>query len=496
MALWLAGAVSLASGVALMLWFWPGGLPYDATSGVWTALASDVAHGEFYRAVHGPAGYGGTRYMPLFFLLHGGLIHAGMDAVAAGLALTIGSLMLLMAGTFALMRRLGASVTVALPATGVLLASITLQLLAIAVKGDLLAAALNVGGLALAVGAGGSSRGWRVAGALLAAAMLTKFTAIFALVALAIWLARRGEWSRLRKLIVGTLAVVGAGLALTWWLSAGRIAENFAICATGGLSIGYAAKFPWWFVCVLAQDPFLVAIFLAAAVAAFLRGRRTGFDLLQIYFVVTTVGTILLFASPGTDSNHLVDLLVASVVLLAVGISAGQVGRTTVRGGAGLLAVAVAAMWLPGVPSVRHFLEARGRPTQAGIDEIQRRLPPGAADRLLAENPMVPVALGRRPEVLDAFSLRLIAARDPRTADEFLRRILNGRYSAVVLVDWSGVPSDDRWREIERHASFGAAHFYGEMNFPPGFLEALRDHYRLSFVFGVLVVFEPKKNSP
>jgi hypothetical protein len=68
-AFWAAGLVSLVTGVLLMIWFWRGGLPYDATSGVWTALADDLVHGDFYRPVQSTLGYGGTRYMPVFFSL-------------------------------------------------------------------------------------------------------------------------------------------------------------------------------------------------------------------------------------------------------------------------------------------------------------------------------------------------------------------------------------------------------------------------------------------
>jgi hypothetical protein len=55
---------------------------------------------------------------------------------------------------------------------------------------------------------------------------------------------------------------------------------------------------------------------------------------------------------------------------------------------------------------------------------------------------------------------------------------------------------EERWRAIERHASRGVPQFYGGMNFPPDFLEALRDNYRLSFVVPPFVIFEPRPLAP
>ena len=493
-ALGLAGAVSLLGGVGLLLWYWPGALPYDSTSGVWTALADDFSRGDLYRPVQSELGFGGTRYLPLFFVLHGALIKAGLAPITAGMLLTFTSLALLGAAAGRLMRALGASAALAGPCVLLLPASIAFQLLAIAVKGDMLAAACSAGGFAAAVA--WSERQWRPGLPLaclgFAAAILTKFTVVFALGAMLLWLLRGRRGRQAALLVGGTLTLVAAGLVVAYGFSAGRIVESFAACATGGMNAAHAWRFPGWFALVAVQDPFFLALLVAAIVAAVRRFRRAGFDLLGIYFWITTLGTVLLFVSPGIDSNHLADLLVASVVLLAVELTQGGSGRG-VAFAAGGFAVLVAVTWLPGVPSVRHFLLARGRPTFAAVQEIARRLPPGGTRRLLAENPVLPVALGQRPEVLDAFSLRLLAVRDPALRDRFFAALAARRYTAVVLVDWSGVPESDLPAVMARHASPGVLGFYGGMHFPPGFLEALGRDYRLSFAVRPFVVFEPRE---
>lgn len=491
----MAALVSVIGGLWLMLWFWPGGLPYDSASGVWTTLADDAANGQFYRPVMSELGYGGTRHMPLFFSLHGGLITLGLPATAAGLLLTLASIGLVAAGAYRLMRALGSDGAPAVLCVGLLPASIAFQLLTISIKGDLLAVALSLWGLANAVAWGrdpGHSRlSFVLAATCFAAAVLTKFTAVFALVSLIIWLAKEHRWKQgvVFAAVIGS--VVCGGLGVAFVASDGRIVESFAACATGGTNFGYAWKFPFWFVCVAVQDPFFCVLLIGGVVAAARRMRRVGLDLAGIYFAVALLGTVLLFASPGIDSNHLIDLLIASLVLIALELTHGG-GERRVMWVAGMFAGVMIATWLPGAPSVRHFLQARGAPSAEAVREIERRLPAGGTARLLAENPLVPLTLGMRPEVLDCFSLRLIAERSPELKEKFFRDLGAQAHTAVVLVDWSGAPEGRLWDEIVAHKSLGVERFYGEVHFPAGFLEALERNYRLSFAVPPFVVFEPR----
>src|SRR2546427_6166241 len=147
--LWIGCLVPFLGSIALMAWYWPGSLPQDSSSGVWAALAQDFAKGVFYRPTFAGFGFGGTRYMPLFFVLHGGLIRLALDPVTAGLILTVASLLLLDVATFLTLRELGVESSLALPLALLPHATATVQLLALQVKGDFLAAALTMGGVYL-----------------------------------------------------------------------------------------------------------------------------------------------------------------------------------------------------------------------------------------------------------------------------------------------------------------------------------------------------------
>src|SRR5207249_8850502 len=142
--LWTGCVVGLLSSVALMMWYWPGALPQDSSSGVWTALAQDFAKGVFYRPTYSAFGFGGTRYMPLFFVVHGALIRLAFDPVTAGVVLTVLGIVLFDAALFLTLRELGVDWPVAVPLALLPHAAVSFQLLSLQVKGDFLAAALNL----------------------------------------------------------------------------------------------------------------------------------------------------------------------------------------------------------------------------------------------------------------------------------------------------------------------------------------------------------------
>src|SRR3989441_10313197 len=110
--LWIGCRVPFLGSIALMAWYWPGALPQDSSSGVWTALAQDFAKGVFYRPTVSAFGFGGTRYMPLFFMLHGALIRLAFDPVTAGIVLTVLTMLLCDVGLWLVLRELGVGLCV------------------------------------------------------------------------------------------------------------------------------------------------------------------------------------------------------------------------------------------------------------------------------------------------------------------------------------------------------------------------------------------------
>ena len=76
-------------------------------AGVLIAMASDLKAGIFYRPIYGPAGYGGTRYFPLYFVLQAALMKLGMPILLSAYVLSAAAMAALLAGMFCLLRALG-----------------------------------------------------------------------------------------------------------------------------------------------------------------------------------------------------------------------------------------------------------------------------------------------------------------------------------------------------------------------------------------------------
>src|SRR5258708_11727422 len=108
-----------------------------------------------------------------------------------------------------------------------MLGAVSFEMMMVTVKGDFLAAAFNLGGIALALDwrrDGGRAR-LLLAAALFAAAFLTKITTVFGLIAVAAWLIGRREGRPAIQLLAASGLMMLAGVGLAFWASDGRMLE-------------------------------------------------------------------------------------------------------------------------------------------------------------------------------------------------------------------------------------------------------------------------------
>ena len=490
--LWVACLTAFLGSVFLLIWFLPGAIPSGNTSGVWSALAHDLAKGILYRPVFSEYGYGGTRYMPLFFVLHGALIFLFHNPVITGFILTLLSAAFLDAGVYALLRTLGIKPEVAAPFSVLAHASISFQLITLEIRCDFLAAALNAWGIVCALKhERDSAESTLIFSSLgFAGAVLTKFTTMGGLATIIIYFLLKRRKISAAKLSLYTIVLVGIAISWLHIASSGNALAAFKACAGGGINFAYGIKSPIWFAAATVQDPFFLiilvfALFFAAKTS---RTRLNAFP--YLYFWVTFITTIGVFASPGTDSNHLIDLLIASVLILGF-----QFARTTrydraFKWGFGIISILILLSWLPGTPSIKDHVARVGKPTRNTVEYIKNRLET-RTENILSENPLLPILFGQHPIVLDCFSLRLLAQKYPIILEDFTKRINTRYFGAIILLDWSGAPLDQLEEAMEEHASLGVDRFYGEVHFQPGFLGLLKKHYYLSFVKRPYVIYEP-----
>jgi predicted membrane-bound mannosyltransferase len=154
----------------------------DHVAGVWIAEAIDVTRRVFYRAPYGSYGYGGTRYFPLFFCVHGAAIKLFGAWRATGYALSAVSVVLLLIAVYYLSRRIGAARWLAVAACLAVLAGTSAQEALLTIREDAMAAMLNLWGIAICVG---EDLGRRVyyAAALFTLAFAVKETTVFGMAA-------------------------------------------------------------------------------------------------------------------------------------------------------------------------------------------------------------------------------------------------------------------------------------------------------------------------
>jgi len=495
--LWIAAALSVGQAVALVTWYWPGAMPDTNTSGVWIALADDFAHGALYRPLQGALGFGGTRYMPLFIVLHGLLMKAGIGALPAGVILTLTSAGLMVTALGFLLRTLGIPRSIAWPAAVLLLGLVSVEMLLLTVRGDFLAVAFDLFGVAAAVR--WSRRGglaWLAAtAAAFAGAFLTKLTTVFGLAAAAAWSWRGGRRGRAAALAGLSAGLMLAGTLLAVLASDGRMIASFRAVADGGIGWATAAELPLRILDAFGGDPLLWILVVPALIAwqRILRDDPAGLPALLL--AGTTAVTLFIFASPGTASNHLFDL----DALAILGISLAYVRHPRLRGwlgtGFGVFALGIAISWLPGVPSIRAFFGRFHRPEVASVQDHFSRGGP-RAHPVLATNPLIPILAGERPFVADAFNFRIMLERDPVLHAEFCGQVRAGRFGSVVLSNWPGIFPRDVESPDDPLIGQCLPAFIELGTLGEGFTPALLERYRIVRVHRPYIYFMRREDPP
>jgi hypothetical protein len=435
----------------------------DHVAGAWTTLAFDLAHGIFYRPILGPIGYGGTRFMPLYFSAHALLISLGLSPVAAGYVLSALSALLLLAAVFFVVRALGGTARNAV-VTGAIIAVIPeFQRALVTVRGDILAGALSVCGLFLASSRPTKGpRFWAMI-VLFALAFACKLTSGFALVAVVAWYLISGERKHGLQLLGMGLLSFAAVVGIAEAASDGRMLSIFAACAGANMTVSRFAGGPIELLRTASLYDFgtLALVTAAFAISCALPRRLT-----SVYFLTALLATMVIFASPGTDYNHLLDLEVAAVLAI---VSALHEFSPEAQRAAGWFFAAVVLMMSATLYSLQ-------RQTLNVDREFAARVISETKGIAVAENSLWPVSAGVAPVVADPFMLRVVSERDPRISAP-LAALLRARQVPVVLLMFN--LEEYRW-------------WYERTHFGPAVYNALHENYALTESRPGVFVYRPK----
>jgi hypothetical protein len=432
----------------------------NPVTGVWLALARDLADGVFYRDLIGPAGYGGTRYFPVFFSSLAALIKLGIRPLAAGFAVSIAAACLLSAAVERLLARLGVTPALRVTLAALVLAAPSVQQTLFFIRSDLLATGFAVLGLAwtlprrhagLPTSAHGEeapdppARSLALAALFLTLAVATKVTSLYAPAAalLALALAHRSRAGLRLGLWLGAWGIIAALIVQV--ASDGRALASFRACALGGSTAGawmsgvgraLVSEF-------LGRSRLLSATLVAGVLAWVADARHHWRGLPSVLFLCTIGTTAAILASPGTiPTNQTVDLYVAALVA-----GAAWVARHP-RSAAAASVVAVALA----LASVRPNLEIVRNPTlqrlAAGLPAGRERaaaLVDGFREPVLCEAPELPVMAGRRPYLIDPFALRVVMRQRPDIERDLVDRVNARWFTHVILVFDPLTPGGRGW---------------------------------------------------
>lgn len=480
-----AGLIVICCGVRTFV-SWRNYGDLDNEGGIWTTMAQDASDGMLYRPLVSDLGYGGTRYAPLHALLHARLMKAGIDPVTGGFLLGVAATAFVMGGFYVLLRRLEVPASFAVLTACFFLAPYCVRSGILSIKADLLAAGLDVWGLAAVTFLSGGSialpgafpaarpaaRWWPamlLAAVCFVLAAMSKVTIVFGIASAFVWLLMRGE----KKKAISLAAVFALGVLLAvlavQWASDGRAVAVFRACASAAGGWHRLAKAPaGFFPAVFSHDKAVGGFWVTAILLLAARRQWTGLPTILLIF--TSVGTLVLFGTRGIDINHLIDLYLASLLLLAVQFRTGRAARIVVPLVMSAMVIHAATSCLREAKQMR--VEKRRQVMEAILIDAGKS---GLKGPMLAENPMLPILAGDRPYMLDAFMLSVIDLRYPQVDQRLTDDLVHQRFSAVIIT--ADLTHDIRPTPLDHW---------------PTLLQRMKEHYELKMVEDKNLIYLPK----
>jgi hypothetical protein len=330
------------------------------------------------------------------------------------------------------------------------------------VRGDALPAALNLLGLVLFTRQAPTR--WQAPGsaALFALAFAAKPTAASGFMTALLVSALCGRRTMGRNVLALTLVGYAAVVAAMGVTSHGRAFDVLGAGATAGAGWSGLLGAPSQFADQLTYEPLATvgcALF-ALTLTALLSWRWDAPHLTPPLFLLSTAATTaIIYGTPATIYNHLLDLEVACILTFVSWVALQDERDKTIY--AGWMAVTA----LLALPSLFPLLRRDGASPKREQMQQVARLVASSPKPMLAENPLVPLLAGQTPYVLDLVVFRVLNERDPSFAEPLRKKLREKGFSAVVLIEDPQSETGRVW--------------YQSMHFGPGIVEEVERNYRL-----------------
>jgi hypothetical protein len=444
------------------------------------ALAKSAGSGDLFPPLYDGHRYGGTRFMPVPILLHAGVAHFTDEYLISGKILAYVSTGLLLGLSFVVLRRMGLRAPAAAALTGGILATRPGLLAATTVQGDSLSVLFQLGAVAL-IGSSKERRSTLLAAGLCTLAIASKLSAVWAPLAIFLWLLIRDRRRALPFLGALVLLLV-ATFALLQIVTDGRLLTNLAELTFAGVGgISDILRSPLRLLeLVIDGAPVLLILAPFALFGEPLIAGRSGLSIFYIGLLTAILSLLVILSDRGTPHNHLLDVTVLTFIVVGRVWSLSARGEPSRAPLPSLVAVAVLfGVGASAVVVVRPDLQAavgsvfeEQDPSTDDHAELAGEV--GPHDALLAEDPYVPISLGRTPVVLDAWVLLRLTRSHPEWVADLAERIQDHAFDKIVLV---------------YPITFEA--WYRELHFGPLVSEAIRENYRLAGRLAGYYVYVP-----
>lgn len=489
--IWLSRTMVVVSGLVFVAWIYLAAahvddrFGLDQVSGSRIALASSFNEGTLYPPFYDGQSYGGTRFMPLPIALHAFAALLTDEYVVSGKVLGYAATLGLLVTMFALLRRLSCPLPYSLILTAVVLTTGTGLRATMDLRADVLPLFLQLLAVSF-VSRTARPAGTVAAAALAALAFICKTSAVWAPLAIVVWLLLRDR-RRLAWFAVAYGIFASCLLLLFAGVTDGRILENvFGLAATGVTGIRSVVLSPYRLAHLMVEDATTAwALLPMAGLAGWfaVRERYGSIYLLSLLFALAVL--LVMLTDVGTGWNQLIDIVVLSALVIGEFI-----GRTATSRGSLDRAAATTVSVMLGLTllwvTMSGLVVTLAPEVQAAIKgESSYRTDPlaGVADQqtsMLSEDPYVPISLGQTPVVLDAFMLLRLGEKDPGAIADLIRRIQAQEFDLVVLVE-PLEPLDRSW--------------WSEEDFGPDVVEAISEAYVLGDRTQGYYVYRPRASA-
>lgn len=467
-----AGVVVLASYAVLALAHIRDRYQINFVSGVYTGLAMHLNSGTFYPEFYDGTHYGGTRYMPLQFVLQAGLARLTGEYLFSGKLLTFLLAISLFGLLITIARRQKCEMGVAVGLASLFVLTDPTLIALTTIRGDLLPVVLQLTALLL-VAETLTPRRLVLAALFCALAFLAKLTAVWAALAIAWWTFRRQRrWTWL-FVSVWLGWSIGAVLLLDSFAEGRMLANLFGLSGSGVGSL-VSLLGPFLFLWRIAQSgPLLTLLLPLVVVESVLAWRQQRPTLYHLALGVCLLTTLGVYFDKEVGHNHLIDLIALSIPVLAClwgRVSEDVPMVLTPRPALALLLLWGTYMAWTGtlvkpvfevIQNYRHGAAATSHPARPLASLI------GEDDPVLAEDAWVAISRNRLPLVLDPYSLGRLSQSRPEIVEPLVERIREQQFRWIVLCQSLDDPNLlDRFRWEDRH-------------FGPQVVQAMRDSYQL-----------------